>query len=71
MVRRVEPTGVPLSTSADRRWTNDQLIDTVKGFYVSWANDPPNPKIKDWNVTELKVSLFLYQTDKIAYPCLN
>ena len=25
-------------------------------MYVSWANDPPNPKIKDWNVTELKVS---------------
>lgn len=24
-------------------------------MYVSWANDPPNPKIKDWNVTELKV----------------
>lgn len=27
----------------------------VKGFYVCWTNDPPNPKIKDWNVTELKV----------------
>lgn len=27
----------------------------VKGIYVSWANDPPNTKIKDWNVTELKV----------------
>jgi parafibromin len=27
----------------------------VKGVYVSWANDPPNTKIKDWNVTELKV----------------
>ena len=27
----------------------------VKGFYVCWMNDPPNPKIKDWNVTELKV----------------
>jgi parafibromin len=27
----------------------------VKGMYVSWSNDPPNPKIKDWNVTELKV----------------
>lgn len=23
---------------------------------MSWANDPPNPKVKDWNVTELKVS---------------
>ena len=28
----------------------------VKGIYVSWSNDPPNMKIKDWNVTELKVS---------------
>ena len=27
----------------------------VKGIYVSWSNDPPNTKIKDWNVTELKV----------------
>jgi parafibromin len=27
----------------------------VKGIYVSWTNDPPNPKVKDWNVTELKV----------------
>jgi parafibromin len=29
----------------------------VKGFYVCWGNDPPNTKIKDWNVTELKVGL--------------
>lgn len=28
----------------------------VKGIYVTWSNDPPNTKIKDWNVTELKVS---------------
>jgi len=27
----------------------------VKGIYVSWSNDSPNAKIKDWNVTELKV----------------
>ena len=24
---------------------------------MSWANDPPNPKIKDWNVTDLKVRI--------------
>jgi parafibromin len=29
----------------------------VKGIYVTWAHDPQNPKIKDWNVTELKVGL--------------
>jgi parafibromin len=27
----------------------------VKGIYISWSNEPPNTKIKDWNVTELKV----------------
>jgi hypothetical protein len=32
------------------------VMEKVKGIYVSWANDPPNPKVKDWNVTELKVS---------------
>lgn len=30
-------------------------LSLVKGIYVSWSNDPPNPKIQDWNVTELKV----------------
>jgi parafibromin len=29
----------------------------VKGMFVAWANDPQNPKIKDWNVTELKVCI--------------
>lgn len=31
----------------------------VKGICLSWASDPPNAKIKDWNVTELKVTLSL------------
>jgi parafibromin len=30
---------------------------TVKGIYVTWAHDPQNPRIKDWNVTELKVGV--------------
>jgi len=34
------------------------LFHHVKGIYVTWSNDPPNPKIKDWNVTELKVIFF-------------
>jgi hypothetical protein len=33
----------------------DDMWVTVKGIYVSWSNDCPNTKIKDWNVTELKV----------------
>lgn len=32
----------------------------VKGIYVSWSNDPPNPKIKDWNVSEIKVCFFVH-----------
>jgi parafibromin len=27
----------------------------VRGVYVSWSNDPPNTKISDWNVANLKV----------------
>jgi parafibromin len=27
----------------------------VKGIHVTWANDPPNPRVRDWNVTDLKV----------------
>lgn len=34
--------------------TNQAL---VKGIYLSLTSDPPNPKITDWNVTELKVCL--------------
>ena len=41
------------------------LRHIVKGIYFSWTNDPPNPKIKDWNVTELKVGLIP------RYPCLR
>ena len=42
-------------------------FDAVKGIYFTWTNDPPNPRTKDWNVSELKVctqrknsGLFLY-----------
>jgi parafibromin len=41
--------------------SSEDLIDgvcLVKGIYVSWSNDPPNTKIQDWNVTELKVQSF-------------
>ena len=39
----------------------------VKGFYVSWTNDPPNAKIKDWNVTELKVCILLSMLPLSSY----
>ena len=41
---------VPLSVVAT---SANQVL--VKGIYLSLTSDPPNPKISDWNVTELKV----------------
>ena len=35
------------------------VLILVKGFYISLTSDPPNHKIKDWNVTELKVRVSL------------
>ncbi|EJD06202.1 RNA polymerase II-associated protein [Fomitiporia mediterranea MF3/22] len=47
------------------KWTEPMtLFHHVKGFYVSWANDPPNVKIKDWNVTELKIDQHRRHVDK-------
>ena len=45
----------------------------MKGIYFTWTNDPPNTKIKDWNVTELKVRpsplpLFPYDAAKSLIP---
>lgn len=37
---------------------------TVKGIYFSWASDPPNTKIKDWNVSELKIDANRRHVDK-------
>lgn len=38
------------------KWTDPKvLFHHVRGIYVSLTSDPPNPKIKDWNVTELKI----------------
>jgi hypothetical protein len=36
----------------------------VKGIYFSWASDPPNTKIKDWNVAELKIDQNRRHVDK-------
>ncbi|KAJ7025389.1 RNA polymerase II-associated protein [Mycena alexandri] len=41
-----------------------QLFHHVKGIYVSWSNEPPNMKIKDWNVTELKIDPLRRHVDK-------
>ncbi|KAL0947747.1 hypothetical protein HGRIS_013827 [Hohenbuehelia grisea] len=47
------------------KWSDPrQLFHHVKGIYVSWSNDPPNTKIKDWNVTELKIDPHRRHVDK-------
>ncbi|THV07383.1 CDC73-domain-containing protein [Dendrothele bispora CBS 962.96] len=47
------------------KWSEPRvLFHHVKGVHVSWANDPPNPKIKDWNVTELKIDQHRRHVDK-------
>ncbi|OCH86204.1 CDC73-domain-containing protein [Obba rivulosa] len=47
------------------KWTEPKtLFHHVKGIYVSWTNDPPNSKIKDWNVTELKIDPHRRHVDK-------
>ncbi|KZT29221.1 RNA polymerase II-associated protein [Neolentinus lepideus HHB14362 ss-1] len=47
------------------KWNDPrQLFHHVKGIYFAWTNDPPNPKIKDWNVTELKIDPHRRHVDK-------
>ncbi|KAM5542048.1 hypothetical protein V8D89_004358 [Ganoderma adspersum] len=47
------------------KWTEPKtLFHHVKGIYFSWTNDPPNPKIQDWNVTELKIDPHRRHVDK-------
>ncbi|KAF9009654.1 RNA pol II accessory factor, Cdc73 family-domain-containing protein [Cyathus striatus] len=47
------------------KWNEPRtLFHHVKGIYVSWTNDPPNPKIQDWNVTELKIDQHRRHVDK-------
>ncbi|KAI6037815.1 RNA pol II accessory factor, Cdc73 family-domain-containing protein [Pisolithus marmoratus] len=47
------------------KWSDPRtLFHHVKGIYVAWSNDPPNPKIKDWNVTELKIDPHRRHIDK-------
>lgn len=47
------------------KWSDPRtLFHHVKGIYVTWSSDPPNPKIKDWNVTELKIDPHRRHIDK-------
>ncbi|PVG02189.1 CDC73-domain-containing protein [Serendipita vermifera] len=47
------------------KWSEPrELFHRVKGFYVSWSNEAPNPRVKDWNVTELKIDPSKRHLDK-------
>ncbi|TEB31375.1 RNA polymerase II accessory factor [Coprinellus micaceus] len=47
------------------KWSEPRILfHHVKGIYISWTNDPPNHKIKDWNVTELKIDPQRRHVDK-------
>ncbi|KAH9915268.1 RNA polymerase II-associated protein [Epithele typhae] len=47
------------------KWTEPKaLFHHVKGIYFTWTNDPQNTKIKDWNVTELKIDPHRRHVDK-------
>ncbi|KAI3621871.1 rna polymerase ii accessory cdc73 family [Moniliophthora roreri] len=47
------------------RWSEPKvLFHHVKGIYMSWTTEPPNPKIRDWNVTELKIDQHRRHVDK-------
>ncbi|KAI0823842.1 RNA polymerase II-associated protein [Trametes gibbosa] len=47
------------------KWQDPKtLFHHVKGIHFSWTHDPPNPKIKDWNVTELKIDPNRRHVDK-------
>jgi len=47
------------------KWSEPkQLFHHVKGVYVTWSNDPPNTKIKDWNVQEMKIDPHRRHVDK-------
>ncbi|KAH7890141.1 RNA polymerase II accessory factor [Phlebopus sp. FC_14] len=47
------------------QWSQPRtLFHHVKGIFVTWAHDPPNAKIKDWNVTALKIDPHRRHVDK-------
>ena len=41
-----------------------ELFHHVKGIYPKWTNDPPNPKLATWNVSELRIDPVKRHIDK-------
>lgn len=47
------------------KWNDPkELFKNAMGVYVRWHNEPQNPNIRDWNVTELQVDRTKRHTDK-------
>ncbi|OWT39442.1 parafibromin [Cryptococcus neoformans Bt1] len=47
------------------KWDDPKvLFQHVKGIYFQWGNDPINPTVKDWNVTEMKIDRNKRHTDR-------
>ncbi|WWD20179.1 hypothetical protein CI109_104655 [Kwoniella shandongensis] len=47
------------------KWQDPRvLFRNVKGIYFQWNNEPVNPTVKDWNVTEMRIDRNKRHTDR-------
>ncbi|WVQ75003.1 hypothetical protein IAR50_004611 [Cryptococcus sp. DSM 104548] len=47
------------------KWQDPRvLFQNVKGIYFQWNNEPVNPAVKDWNVTEMRIDKNRRHTDR-------
>ncbi|KAK8849549.1 hypothetical protein IAR55_004884 [Kwoniella newhampshirensis] len=47
------------------KWQDPRvLFRNVKGIYFQWNNEPVNPVVKDWNVTEMRIDRNKRHTDR-------
>ncbi|WRT69552.1 uncharacterized protein IL334_006539 [Kwoniella shivajii] len=47
------------------KWQDPRvLFRNVKGVYFQWHNEPINPTVKDWNVTEMRIDRNRRHTDR-------
>jgi len=50
---------------------DEESMSTVKGMYMSWANNPPNPKIKDPMLRNSKWVIFVDLIKSSYFICLG
>ncbi|WWC92935.1 uncharacterized protein L201_007898 [Kwoniella dendrophila CBS 6074] len=47
------------------KWQDPRILfRNVKGIYFQWHNEPTNPTVKDWNVTEMRIDRNKRHTDR-------